>query len=118
MANELCHFEFMVSDTEKAKEFYTKVFDWKISASDMSPDYLMISTGKEPDGGLMKKPDQAPGYAISVYFAVDSIDETVKKAEGAGGKAAMPKTEIPDIGWWAMFFDPDGIPVMIFEPKK
>jgi len=26
--------------------------------------------------------------------------------------------EIPTIGWWAMFMDPDGIPVMLFEPLK
>jgi predicted enzyme related to lactoylglutathione lyase len=116
MANNLAHFEFMVNDPEKAKEFYSAVFDWKISVSQM-PGYSMIDAGKEPGGGIMKKPAEAPHVGLSVYFHVESIDETLKKVEGAGGKIGYPRTEIPEIGWWALFFDPEGIPVSLFESK-
>lgn len=118
MANNLCYFEFMVSDPEKSRKFYTDVFDWKVTEDGTMPGYLSIDPGKEPAGGMMKKPDQAPHYALSVYFHVDSIDETLKKAEAAGAKPGFPRTEIPKYGWWAMFFDPDGIAVMLFEAKK
>jgi len=104
----------MVSDVDKAKEFYGKIFDWKFSASDM-PEYTVIETGVEPGGGMMKKPDEAPGFALSVYYLVESIDETLKKVADAGGRMLVPKMEIPTIGWWALFADPDGIPVSIFE---
>lgn len=114
MSNELCHFELMVSDVDKAKVFYGKIFDWKFTGSDM-PGYTMIDTGKEPGGGMMKKPDEVPGFALSVYYLVDSIDETLKKVADAGGCMLVPKMEIPTIGWWALFTDPDGIPVSIFE---
>jgi uncharacterized protein len=116
MANPLCHFEFMVSDIEKAKKFYSKVFDWKFG--DMSlpgMPYLSIDTGTPPGGGMMKKPDMAPMFALATYFYVDSIDETLKKVTAAGGRVQMPKMEIPTIGWWALFMDPDNIPVMIFQ---
>jgi predicted enzyme related to lactoylglutathione lyase len=63
----------------------------------------------------MKKPTEAPQFALSQYFLVDSIEETLGKVEGAGGKIGVPKIEIPNLGWWALFFDPDGIPVSIFE---
>ncbi len=118
MANNLCYFELMVSDTDRAREFYTKVFDWKMTLSESFPDYYHIDTGKEPQGGLMKKPDDAPHFNLSAHFLVDSIEDTLKKVEEAGGKPHMPKTEIPNIGWWALFMDPDGIPIMIFEPLK
>lgn len=120
MGNPLCYFELMVSDVEKAKDFYTAVFDWTITKSGTFGDtgYHMIDTGTEPQGGLMKKPDQAPHFALGTYILVDSIEETIEKATGAGAKPGVPKTEIPTMGWWAMFFDPDGIPIMLYEPIK
>jgi predicted enzyme related to lactoylglutathione lyase len=67
---------------------------------------------------MMKKPDQAPHPALSVYFFVDDIEETLRKATEAGGQVLAPKTPIPGIGSWALFLDPDKIPVSIFEPEK
>jgi predicted enzyme related to lactoylglutathione lyase len=118
MANHICYFEFMVSDTAKSKQFYGKVFEWKFSEMPGWPGYVSVDTGKEPAGGIMKKPEQAPMYSLSPYFYVESIDATLGKVKAAGGRVQMPRTEIPGIGWWALFFDPDGIPVMIYEPKK
>ena len=115
MGNPLCHFELMVSDVKKSQEFYGKIFDWEFKTDEAMPEYTMISTGTEPGGGLMKKPAEAPHFALSQYFLVDSIEETLGKVEGAGGKIGVPKMEIPNVGWWALFFDPDGIPVSIFE---
>jgi predicted enzyme related to lactoylglutathione lyase len=117
VGNPVCHFEFLVSDTAKAREFYGRVFDWKFTQDDKM-DYTMIDTGAEPGGGIMKKPDQAPYFCLNGYFLVDSIDETLKKATDAGAAPSVPKMEIPTVGWWAMFMDPDGIPVMLFEPLK
>ena len=114
MGNPLVHFEFMVSDVSRSKEFYGKIFDWKFQHDDKM-DYTMIDTGAEPGGGIMKKPDGAPMFALTQYFHVDDIDETLKKAMAAGAGPGAPKMEIPTIGWWAMFMDPDGIPVMIFQ---
>lgn len=116
MGNPLVHFELMVNDVDRSKKFYGDVFDWKFK-EDEAMGYTMIDTGKDPGGGMMKKPDQAPHYALAEYFQVDDIDETLGKVAAAGGSPGMPRTEIPNIGWWAMFFDPDGIPVMIFQPK-
>jgi predicted enzyme related to lactoylglutathione lyase len=117
MGNPLVHFEFMVSDVEKAKAFYGKIFDWKFE-TDQSMNYVMIDTGSEPGGGMMKKPDQTPQFALTEYFLVDDIDETLAKVEEAGGKKGIPRMEIPNMGWWAMFLDPDGIPVMIYQSKS
>jgi predicted enzyme related to lactoylglutathione lyase len=117
MGNPLCHFEFMVSDPDKSKEFYGKIFDWKFQ-TDEAMGYTMIDTGTEPGGGMMKKPNETPHFALGEYFLVDSIEDTLAKVEAAGGRLGVPKMEIPGMGWWALFFDPDGIPVGIFESAK
>lgn len=114
MGNPLCHFEFMSSDLQKAKQFYGRVFDWTFNGGGM-PGYVMIGTGKSPDGGIMVKPAEAPHYALHNYFLVDSIEETLSKVSAAGGNVIKGKTEIPNIGHWAMFADPDGICVGLFE---
>lgn len=104
----------MVSDIERAKEFYAKIFDWKVEESQF-PGYSGIDPGTEPPGAFMAKPEAAPGCALNAYFHVDDIEETLAKAVVAGATVAVPKTEVPGMGWWAMFSDPDGITLGIFE---
>jgi predicted enzyme related to lactoylglutathione lyase len=117
MGNAMCHWELMVNDVEKAKTFYGQVFDWELDDSSM-PGYTLIKTGKDPAGGMMTKPPEAPMPGLHVYFLVDSIEETLGKVTGAGGMVIVPKTEIPNIGHFAMIMDPDKIPVGIFEEPK
>jgi predicted enzyme related to lactoylglutathione lyase len=66
---------------------------------------------------MMAKPAQAPMCALNTYFAVDDIDTTLAKATAAGAAVIAPKMAIPGFGYWAMFADPDGIPVGIFQPE-
>ena len=116
MANDLCHFEFMANDVSRTQNFYSKVFDWKFEGGE--GDYVMIRTGKDPDGGLMKKPAEAPAPSLQVYFRVDKIEDTLEKARGAGGSILVPKTPVSDMGWFAIFADPDGIAVGIWQSAK
>jgi hypothetical protein len=106
----------MPTDDKKAKEFYGRVFDWEFETSPGPIEYTTIDTGKEPKGGMMKKPDEAPMPGLMAYFFVQSVEETLQKVSEAGGKTVVPKTEIgPDAGSFAVFADPDGIPVGIYE---
>jgi predicted enzyme related to lactoylglutathione lyase len=117
MGNPLAHWELMVTDVAKAKEFYGKVFDWEYSTDPAHPEYGLISTGSEPGGGIMAKPPQAPVPMLTVYFMVDSVDETLEKATAAGGSVVVPKTPIPGHGAFGVFVDPDEIGVGIFEAE-
>jgi uncharacterized protein len=112
--NTIVHFEFMSSNPQRSREFYSKIFNWNYKDMGMG-GYQMIETGGAPDGGLMEKPAEAPAASLNVYFHVDSIEETLKKVEAAGGRVINQKTEIPQMGWWAMFLDADGICVGIYE---
>lgn len=114
MANPLCHFELMTAEPEKCKAFYGKVFDWKFDDASM-PGYTLVDTGAEPTGAVFKKPAQAPGVCVNVYFQVGDIDGTLKKVTGNGGQVLVPKTEIPGTGHFAMFTDPEGIVVGIMQ---
>jgi predicted enzyme related to lactoylglutathione lyase len=111
--NAIGHFEFLVSDVKNAKAFYGRVFGW---AFEEAGHYTMIDAGAPPRGGMMKKPDPAPHACLNLYFTVEDLDATLEKVRAGGGQVLIGKTEIP-VGWWAMFLDPDKIPVGIFQKK-
>jgi uncharacterized protein len=116
MTNAISHWELLVSSVPKAREFYTKVFDWKFD--DTKPGYTLIATGSSMPGGMMTKPPMAPAPALHVYFQVDDIQRTLRAVAESGGTVIVPRSEIPGVGYFAMFLDPDRIAIGIFEPMK
>ena len=116
MGNPISHWELMVNDVAKSITFYSIVFDWEFDV-DSHPDYPLISTGKEPGGGVFAKPAQAPMCSLNTYFDVEDVDATLAKATAAGASVIAPKTAMPGGGHWAMFADPDGIPVGIMQTE-
>ncbi len=58
-----------------------------------------------------------PG-GIVFYVAVEDIPKTLKKAEKLGAETVKEKTEIPGMGWFGLFSDPDGNIIGVFTPKQ
>ena len=49
MANSFCHIELGTEDPRAARDFYSKLFDWKFQDMSMPQgDYTMISVGDGP----------------------------------------------------------------------
>lgn len=116
MQNKLCHWEISTKDKDKATNFYTSIFNWTIKWDDKM-DYGMIDTGTPPGGGLFAAKEDMP-LGVSMYILVESIDDTLKKIETNGGKIIVPKSEIPTIGWFSHFADPEGNVLGIYEEMK
>ena len=115
MSNPLCHFELMTGDPSKCKAFYGAVFGWQFDDESM-PGYTLVQTGHEPTGAIFQKPPEAPGVCVNVYFQVDNIEATLEKVGQGDGRVLVPKTEIPNVGHFAMFTDPEGIVIGIMQP--
>ena len=49
---------------------------------------------------------------------VDSIDNTLRNIETLGGKVAIPKESIGDMGFYAQFDDPEGNTIGLFQEEK
>ena len=120
--SRVIHFDIEADDPQRAAEFYTKVFGWKISKWEGNKwegpsDYMNISTGKsgEPgiDGGLMKKVTGRKSSSIAI--GVDSVDDATKRIESAGGEVVFPKTTVPGFGYIANFKDPEGNVISLME---
>ena len=86
--NRVVHFEIYTDDPDAVRPFYQNVFGWKIQKFGGPLDYWLVTTGddKEPgiNGGLARpREGQSPGTLNTV--AVPSLDQAMKKIEGAGG---------------------------------
>ena len=114
MPNPMCHWELMVDDVDRAKRFYGGVFRWTFEGA--GPEYTLIDTGEGVRGGMMARPKASPHAALNTYFSVDDLDRTLRDVVEGGGTVVVPRTEIPNVGWFAMFLDPDRIPIGVLQP--
>jgi predicted enzyme related to lactoylglutathione lyase len=119
-------FEVPASDFRKAKEFYEKIFDWKIElwgdegamayTTAVDKDQNPIEPGGI-NGGFYKRKSKEDHPSFGVQ--TDSIDHTFKAVERAGGKVVTPKHSIGEWGFMADFADPEGNVITLWEkPKK
>lgn len=99
-------FNIPADDVKRAQKFYKSLFGWKIAPFRGMNDFLHIDTGGEdasPDGGIGQR--QGQDHAIVNYIGVDSVDKFLKKVEKLGGKVCMPKTAVPQMGYFAVCQD-------------
>jgi len=124
--NKVVLFEIPASDFKKAKEFYEKVFDWKVElwgdegamayTTAVDKDQNPIEPGAI-NGGFYKR--QSNNDYPSFGVQTDSIDETLQAIGKAGGKITTPKHAIGEWGFMADFTDPEGNLITLWEkPKK
>jgi uncharacterized protein len=110
-------FEIPADDVERAKSFYGALFDWKIEKFPGLMEYWHIDTGGSddaPDGGLLKR-QQPQQQGITNYIGVTSVDESAAKVEKLGGKICLPKTAVPQMGYFAICQDPENNTFALWE---
>jgi predicted enzyme related to lactoylglutathione lyase len=118
------HFEIPADDVARAKEFYSSIFGWQLQ--DMPEmDYTIVKTTETDEqtqmptsagainGGLMRRSQDTPTPVLTID--VESVDQALKQVEAAGGRVVRPRTEIPGMGAFAYFTDPEGITLGLWE---
>lgn len=132
MAGGLVHFEIHVNDMERARNFYTEVFDWKFRKVDMPIEYWLFQTGRTQmpdgstagiDGGMLKKSGKDGGEGASpnafvCTVGVDDIDDTLEKAKKLGATTQMEKDKMPGIGWLSYLKDPEDNIFGVLQPEQ
>lgn len=111
---DITHIDIPVSDAGRAQEFYSNLFGWHIAEPPGFEGYPMWQApNKISGGGLAPRSD---GFTQPrSYVEVDSIEETLAKVTESGGAVVMDKQPISDTSWWAIFTDPDGNTIGLYE---
>ncbi|MEN8172438.1 MAG: VOC family protein [Chloroflexota bacterium] len=118
MANHnIVHIEFSAQDREAAGKFYSEAFGWKIQQFP-EMNYTIFETEDGPGGGFNPVSENNPAGTVLVHIATDDIEDNLAKIESLGGSTLVPKTEIPQVGWFAIFTDPTGNQVALYTSLK
>src|SRR5207249_2978821 len=96
------------------KQFYSELFGWTYKEDGGPQPYTHILAGDVGIGGMMKLDPAhgAPPHWLG-YIDVEDVDATVAAATRNGGKVLMPRTDVPEVGPFAIVADPQGA---VFAP--
>ncbi|MEQ1742312.1 MAG: VOC family protein [Candidatus Nitrotoga sp.] len=120
MVNPFVHIELQTGDVAKAKEFYSKLFDWKLEDLPMpggSGTYTMINVGEGTGGGMMTSP--APGVPPHwlAYIGVDEVAASTAKAKSLGATVIQDVMAVGNYGWMSIIVDPTGAKFALWKEK-
>ena len=124
--NSVHHIAIIVSDIEKAREFYIKKLgfeairenyrkerdDWKLDLRVDEHTELEIFAEKNPP----KRVNRPEAWGLRhLAFRVESVEETVKELDEIGIECEPIRTDTYTGEKMTFFFDPDGLPLEIHE---
>jgi predicted enzyme related to lactoylglutathione lyase len=124
MNNKVVFFEIPSSNFSQAKEFYEKVFDWKVQLwGDEGAMALTTPVDKDQNplepgginGGFYKRKSNHdyPSFGVET----SDMERTLAAIEKAGGKVVTPKHSIGEWGFMADFADPEGNVIGLWEKR-
>jgi predicted enzyme related to lactoylglutathione lyase len=111
----IVHVELHSADPAKTKQFYGEVFGWKFEEMP-AMNYTLWRAPNEPAGGIMQTMEGRPPQVLN-YIMSESVENSLRDIVDAGGIVIQPKMEIPGQGWWALFQEPGGTMMAIYEGR-
>ncbi len=119
--NPVQHVEWRTKDAARLKDFYGSIFDWKFM--DWMPGYIGIDFGqKDAGGGIFSIPEGQPiPTGVSNFITVEELEPYEEQIKAKGGQVMMSGQEVPNVGRFTMFTDPDGNALALwqqFPPSK
>lgn len=118
MVNKIVYFEIPANKVDRLSKFYSQCFGWKFKQESFPGlPYWTIKTGTNSiEGGMYKK--QGARDLPRNYVQVDSVDKVTHRFRRAGGTVAVPKQEVPNIGFVVIGRDLEGNLIEMYEPFR
>lgn len=114
MGQPIIHFEIGCRDSAKTSKFFAELFGWKVEA--FGPAAMIDTQSKEGIAGHITALGHEPHHYVTVYAQVDDLQKYLDRATKLGGKMIVPPTEVPAMGHFAWFGDPDGNVIGLWKP--
>ena len=109
--------ELTTQDETTAIAFYEKVFGFDHDAMEMGDGtYFVLRLASKGRAGVMKAPDASVPTMWTPYVCVDDADARAARARELGATLVVPPADIPDVGRFAVFLDPQGAALAILKP--
>ena len=121
------HFEMPYDDAGRVAAFYKSAFGW--NTEQMGPEmgnYVLATTtatdARGPttpgaiNGGFFQRSADMPAQYPSVVISVGDIQASMQKVRQAGGTVLGEPMEIPGVGKYVSFTDPEGNRASMLQP--
>jgi predicted enzyme related to lactoylglutathione lyase len=113
MGAPVLHFEVIVRDAARAREFYGELFGWNISA-DNPMEYGIVEREQNLDadgvgigGGIGRGPEGYDGH-VTFYVGVPDVEAALAQAAELGGTRTMGPEKVMEGVEIGLFTDPEG----------
>jgi len=108
------------SDLTGATRFYTRLFGWTAheSPEPESGTYVTFSKDGRTVAGAGPLFGEGRRPAWSTYVTTEDADEAARRAAAAGGTVVVPPFDVHDQGRMAVFLDPSGAPIAVWQPRE
>ena len=119
MGRAVVHWELMSKEPEKVSAFYEKIFGWKIKHMP-EMNYRIVETGAKGgiNGGILKPERKEPWPGnMTLYIDVDDLAAYRKRIVAEGGKIHVEEQEVPGMGAFTLFTDPEGRMMGLWKNK-
>ena len=118
MGQPVVHWEMWSKEPQKVSDFYQKAFGWTVKHLPEMNYWLADTGGKGGINGGIMKPQEGPWPGnLCLYIDVPTLGPAIEKVKQAGGKVVVEKREVPGVGKFALFADPDGRVMGIWEQQ-
>ena len=119
MGRPVVHWEFWSKDPQGVADFYARVFDWKVNYHP-ELNYRIVETGGEGgiNGGIFQPQEGTWPGNMALYIDVDDLAAYGRKIVDAGGRLLVERQEVPGMGAFALFEDPEKRVLGIWQQTK
>jgi uncharacterized protein len=125
--DRVVHFEMPYEDPDRMATFYQSAFGWQTQKLGQEMGNYVLATTTESteagpikpgaiNGGFYGKVPDRPMQYPSVVIAVDDVQRSARKVVAAGGKVLGDPMDIPGVGKYVSFVDPEGNRVSMLQP--
>lgn len=114
-------FECFTENTDRARSFYTELFDWTIDPMPMEdgPPYLLIKSGNTGIGGLMPLQAERGDHAFWLsYLSVHDVDGIAARILERSGELLHAAFDVAGVGRMAVVQDPQGAVFALFKGER
>jgi len=113
-------YDLMTTDPQAATRFYSDVVGWGTQKWKDDQPYTMFTADAGPIGGAMELPEAARASGAPphwmAYIGTDDIEGSTHRAEELGATVLVEPQDIPEVGRFAVFSDPQGAVFALFAP--
>ena len=123
LKNSVNWFEIPVTDFGRAKDFYSKIYDFDMTVTEMghiTMGFFPHEQGVGVGGSICKGEGYEPSDKGALVYlnGGEDLGVVLGRVDEAGGTIAVPKTQItPEIGFFGVFVDTEGNRVAVHSMK-